>query len=355
MHGPIFLVVFENLLHPTLLARVLAGLAALGVTGVATVVGVRVLRAPPRTPAETGAHSEEGIALERRAELVATLVQAAMVFQLLNVVLSVAAADRLSASVVGAMCAYGVLHLGASGFVMLGISVLSALACALWLALHRYDLALPEATLTRTKFAALVALAPLLALDLALTVRFALSLDLSVVASCCASQLDPAVAATLGAHVALPAVSFGVAVCAALASIAIALAMQRSDAAALPPLLAVATLLAVGASVPAVMGFVAPHVYGSPQHTCPFCLLHADVWGIGWPLFAGLFATLALGLVPALIQALSRVSGEHASARAMQRDAARFALYAMVAVVLLEVGPVVRYLAVSGGVSVFGV
>ncbi len=105
----------------------------------------------------------------------------------------------------------------------------------------------------------------------------------------------------------------------------------------------------------AVMGFVAPHVYGSPQHTCPFCLLHADAWGIGWPLFAALFAALALGLVPALVRGLSRLSGEREQARPLERDAARFALYALVAVVVLEVAPVVRYLVVSGGVSVFGV
>lgn len=344
---------FENLLHPTLLARVLSGGAALGVTLAAAAVGVRVLRAA-RGGADAEAHSEARIALERRAELAATLVQAAMVFQLLNVVLSVAAADRMSASVVGAMCAYGVLHLGESGFVMLGVTVLSALACALWLALHRYDLLLPQATLTRAKFLALGALAPLLLLDLALTVRFALSLDLSVVASCCASQLDPAVAATLGAQVGLPAVFFGVSVSAGLVSVAIAGAMQRRDQAWLSPALAVTTLLAVGAAVPSVMGFVAPHVYGSPRHTCPFCLLHADVWGIGWPLFAALFASLALGLVPTLIQGLSRASAERDHARTLQRDAARFGLYAMVAAVLLQVLPVVRYLVVSGGVSVFG-
>ncbi len=348
---------FENLLHPTLLARVLAGLAALAVTLFAASVGVRVLRVGARAPAVGGVsdHSEARIALERQAELAATLVQAAMIFQLLNVVLSVVAADRLSRSVAGAMCAYGVLDLGASGFVMLGVSVLSALTCALWLGLHRYDLALPEATLTRAKFAALVALSPLLALDLALTVRFALSLDLSVVASCCASQLDPAVAATLGAQVGLPRAFFAVAVGAALVSIALALALQRHDRAALTHMLALTTLVAVGASVPAVMGFVAPHVYGSPQHTCPFCLLHADAWGIGWPLFAALFAALALGLVPALVRGLSRLSGEREQARPLERDAARFALYALVAVVVLEVAPVVRYLVVSGGVSVFGV
>ena len=116
----------ENLLHPTLLARVLSGLAALGATVVATGVGVQVLRA--RGQAARG--SEEGIALERRSELAAMLVQAAMVFQPVNAVLSVVTADRLSPSVQGAMCAYGVLDLGASGFVMLGVTLASALACA---------------------------------------------------------------------------------------------------------------------------------------------------------------------------------------------------------------------------------
>lgn len=345
----------ENLLHPTLLARVLGGLAALGVTLVASGVGLQVLRAR-RAEGSVGAAllREDAIALERRAELAAMLVQAAMVFQLLNVVLSVVAADRLSASVQGAMCAYGVLDLGESGFVMLGVTVLTALCCALWLALYRYDLRLPTSSLGAVTWRALLVIAPLLALDVTLTLRFVLSLDLSVVASCCASQLDPEVAASLGAHVGLPRAAFGLAVGASLTSAALGLRMQRSDARALPPLLALGSAIACVASVPAIMGFVAPHAYGSPVHTCPFCLLHADVWGVGWPLFGALFAGLALGTVPVVVRGLSRVSGERVHARALEQAAARFAAYAFVGLFTLLVAPVVVYLVRSGGVSVFG-
>ena len=66
-------------------------------------------------------------------------------------------------------------------------------------------------------------------------------------------------------------------------------------------------------------------------------------------------ASGALLGMPALVRGLSRLSGEREQARPLERDAARFALYALVAVVVLEVAPVVRYLVVSGGVSVFGV
>ncbi|MEZ4326614.1 MAG: hypothetical protein R3B40_15470 [Polyangiales bacterium] len=340
----------ENLLHPTLLARVLSGLAALGATVVATAVGVQVLRA--RGQAARG--SEEGIALERRSELAAMLVQAAMVFQLVNAVLSVVTADRLSPSVQGAMCAYGVLDLGASGFVMLGVTLASALACALWLALHRYDLRLPTATLSPVAWRALLGVAPLMALDFALTLRFALSLDLSVVASCCASQLDPEVAATMGAQVGLPRIAFGVALAVCAACVAVAVAIQRRDHGALVGTLGVLSTLACCASVPSIMGFVAPHAYGSPVHTCPFCLLHADVWGIGWPLFSALFAGLTLGLTPSLVRGLSRVAGEREQARALERDAARFAGYAFAVLLVFQLVPVVRYLAASGGASVFG-
>lgn len=345
----------ENLLHPTLLARLLGALAALGVTVVASGVGLQVLAAR-RAQGSTDPASlrEATIVLERRAELAAMLVQAAMVFQLLNVVLSVVAADCLSASVQGAMCAYGVLDLGSSGFAMLGVTVLTALSCALWLAVYRYNLRLPSSSLGAVTWRALLLIAPLLALDFALTLRFALSLDLSVVASCCASQLDPEVAAALGAHVALPRVAFGVAVGASLTSAALGLRMQRSDTRALAPLLALSSVVACLASVPAIMGFVAPHAYGSPVHTCPFCLLHADVWGVGWPLFGALFAGLALGPVPAVVRALSRISGEREHARALERAAARFAAYAFVAAFALLLAPVVVYLVRSGGVSVFG-
>jgi hypothetical protein len=346
--------VIENLLHPTLLARVLAGVAALALTGRAALVGARVLRSPRHPGDAAEGPSEDAIALERRAELAATLVQAAMVFQLINAVLSVVAADRLSASVQGAMCAFGVLDLGASGFLMLGVTAASALACALWLAIHRYDLRLPAATLSGLKWRALFAVAPLLALDLALTLRFALSLDLSVVASCCASQLDPELAASLGARVALPKVAFGVSLGGALGCALLAWRMQRHEGRGLSALLAAGAVAVGVSSVPAIMGFVAPHAYGSPVHTCPFCLLHADVWGVGWPLFAALFAGVALGLIPGLVALLSRVSGEHAHARALSRDAARFAGYAFASLFVLELAPVVHYLVQSGGVSVFG-
>ena len=82
-----------------------------------------------------------------------------------------------------------------------------------------------------------------------------------------------------------------------------------------------------------------------------------ELWGGKlWTSYITAFMfALALGLVPALVRGLSRLSGEREQARSLERDAARFALYAMVAVVVLEAAPVVRYLVVSGGVSVFGV
>ncbi len=352
-------------MQPALLARTLGGLCAVGVTLAALAVGLRVLRVPA-SPRASDTLSESRIRLERQADLAATLVQAALVFQLFNVALTVAAADRLSDSLTGAMCAFGVFTNGTGGFEMLGLTTLSALLCALWLAMHRYDLRLPEASLTRTKFAALLVLAPFLVADLALTLRFALSLDLSVVASCCASQLDPEVAASLGASVGRPRIYFALALFGNALVLLLAWRVHRRQPSPPSPpsqrlaepgavyALAGLSALTTALCVPAIMGYVAPHAYASPVHTCPFCLLHAETWGIGWPLFGALFAGLALGLAPALVQALTRVSGERVAAQALQADAARFALYAWSTVLLLSLLPVVLYFARTGGVSVFG-
>lgn len=339
-----------NLLHPLLLLRVVAEV----VVAVLVLVGARVawqvlLRW------HVSRASEGQLLLERRAELVATLVQGALVMTVAGLALTVLAADRLAPSIRGAMCAYGVFGSTSSGFFALGASAAAAAGCSLWVVLHRLDLRLATPALTRRKFVALLFLVPLVLTDLVAQLRFVLDLDFTVVASCCSTSLDGTVAAIeRAAPAGARELASGIAVAAGLGAVLAALLTRRRPIAARAYAAGVLSLVAAAASVPAVLWVVAPYTYESPHHLCPFCLLRAAAGGLGWPLFAALFVGTLLGVALALIETQKRAPGAAAEASEMQRGIANWAAAAWVLALVLAAAPVVRYLVLSGGVSLFG-
>lgn len=339
-----------NLLHPLLLLRMIAAL----VVAVLVLFGARVAWQVLVRWQITRA-SEGQLLLERRAELVATLVQAALVMTVAGLALTVLAADRLAPSIRGAMCAYGVFGSTSTGFLALATSAAAAAACSLWVVVHRLDLRLATPVLTRRKFVALLFVVPLVLADLVAQLRFVLDLDFTVVASCCSTALDGTVAAI---ERAAPAgardLASGVALSAGVGAVLAALLTRRRPVAGAAYAAGALSLVAAAAAVPAVLWVVAPYAYESPHHLCPFCLLRADAAGIGWPLFAALFVGTLLGVALAVIETQKRAPGAAAEAAAMQRGVARWAAAAWVLALVLAAAPVIRYLVLSGGVSLFG-
>ncbi|NOY90833.1 MAG: hypothetical protein GXP55_06435 [Deltaproteobacteria bacterium] len=339
-----------NLLRPWILARLLSGISVGALTLMALFVAWRVLR--EFRPQET---SEGQLLLERRAELVATVVQAALGLSVFNLALTVLAADHLSGAIRGAMCAYGVFSANDLGFLPLGTSALASLGCVLWLVLHRLDLALPDPRLTRRKFMALFIVGPLILLDLWATLSWAFDLDLGVVATCCSTSIDRAGVQTLGAapmggRVTLYYLALATLALSVLALVALARRAGRPRA-----LLAAAlSALSVALSLPAIVAYVAPHVYENPRHLCPFCLLHADAWGIGWPLFASLFLGGSLGLGLVVLESQRRLVSDDELLATHEARIARLAALAFVITFLLCVFPVAHYAWISGGASLFG-
>lgn len=338
-----------NLLRPAILARLLSGAAVAILCAFALVVAWRVLSAW-----RVGATSEGQLALERRAELCAAVVQAALVAAVIDLALTVLAADRLTHSIRGAMCAWGVFDASRYGFAALGVSALVAAACALWVVLHRLDLALERPALTKRKFLALFALAPLVWIDLALTTLFVLDLDMRVVASCCSVGLDDALGGTARASAGPHELAASLGLGAALVAIAASLIAWRRAGRGWSLAAALASPLALAAAIPAVLFYVAPHAYETPHHLCPFCLLHADVLGIGWPLFGALFAAAVCGLGVGVVEAQRRASGEPSALAAMERRLSGWAAVLWMVALALGAAPVVRYAWITGGASLFG-
>jgi hypothetical protein len=345
-----------NLLEPFILLRLLAGLtaAALFVRGALT--SARVLRHFDVRDA-----SEGQLALEKQSELARTFVRVAAVLQVGALVLSVLAADRLSHSVRGAMCAYGVFHENAWGFPALALTGLVAFAAAVVVQLMALDRDVRGDELVRPLAALSLFMAPLAVADLVLTATFFLRLDLTVVTSCCSVALD---AGTLEgeAFASGPRVltSLLAVIATVVAAVALVFASRRPRSRAI--LAGALSLVALPLALGAIVLEVAPHAFELPQHACPFCLLRADVLGIGYPLFGAVFlaAVWSVGVAVAAVVSRGASPEAHKGGGAIKevfddfaRKRLRRGAVAWMVALALGVGPVLRYFIVSGGRSLF--
>ena len=337
-----------NVLEPWVLLRLVAGLVAVLLFVRGAFTSYRVLRHFDVR------HATEGqLALEKQVELGSTFVRVGTIVQVAALAMTVLAADRLSRSVRGAMCAYGVLSANEWGFRSLFATAGVALLAGVLAQLYALDARVRGMDLVRPVAIATLVVVPFAVADLALTTLFLTKLDLTAAASCCSVQLDASEAGQAGyANGPRVLTVTGASVAIALSVIVAWFASRRPTA----PLVALAGSLALFTlplAVAAAVLEVAPHAFEAPQHVCPFCLLKADVLGIGYPLFGAMFLAVVWGAGAALAGLLARGKAAREAFQPFARQRLRREIAAWVVVALLSAAPVVRYAVVSGGASLF--
>lgn len=342
-----------NLLRPWLLARLMTSGTGAVLAIIVVVLAVRLLRSPAL------ARSSEGqLLLDRRAELIGTLTAVAAWCAMGSLAVAVIGADRMHGSLRGAMCAYGVLEATSFGFRSLFVALAAALGASAWLALHRAELTLKRPVLTQLKLLSAAALAPLFLGDFVLSTLHATALDFREVASCCSSGLE-ATREVLG-HDGGPRLLFVIAFfgCGLGAMIA-ALVQLRTASALGARLVALFSGLSLLAAPLAIVTWIAPHAYGTPNHLCPFCLLHGDeALGIGWPLYLALFVAVSRGLAVGITRFVQRAATDPeanaAGLDALGTKLARGTAIAWLVTLVLAAAPWALFTMQSGGASLFG-
>lgn len=239
--------------------------------------------------------SRAQVQMERTTELVSTLFGAVMLAELAALLLFVFNADRMAALFVGAMCAVGTLNVNGYGFPALYLKIGVFFAAVLWLILDRADRSGRDYPLTRVKYAALLAMLPLVLADGATELAYFLNLRTDVITSCCSKLFtpnNPNIAndmASVG-----PGLALGLLAAAGAVLAAAGLRVLRTGRGQL--LYALASAAVFAAALTAIVAVISLYIYEDPNHHCPFCVLKPEYGYYGYALYIPLFTATALGV-----------------------------------------------------------
>ena len=292
---------------------------------------------------DIGSGSERQLRLERRTYLFSMLLSFVLLLQVAAVLLFVFNAEKMSAMFVGAMCAVGTLNVNAFGFPALNAKIAVFFLAAMWLAINHVDSRARDYPLVRTKYALLLALAPLLAASAWIELQYFRGLKADVITSCCGSLFSegsPTLAAEASALKPLPAIWLFYASLGTAIVLAAAHGIGGARRAWLAYALAAASALAFAATIAGILSFVSLYIYEHPNHHCPFCILKPEYGYQGYLLYLPLFVATAAGLAAGAVQPFARRDSLRevvpALSRALAAVAANaFALTAAIATVMI--------------------
>lgn len=284
-------------LNPWSVALCLLSFAALFLIGIACKTAISVLRY--WDPASDGPLQ---IRLENETWLSSTLVQYALGFQILSLVLFASAADKFSQVISGAMCATGALTANSFGMPALYVKLVGAFFYGFWIVLHYLDISSERYPLLRLKYILLVFLLPLLIVDAVTQTLYIAELKPDIITSCCAvvfgegSGNDGNLLGVVPQGMVLAAFY----VTAVLLAICGHFLFRRLW----KPLLlinGVIWLWFVGISFVAITAIFSSYVYAMPYHHCPFCILKPEYSYIGFLMYGTMLPAGFFGISSALV------------------------------------------------------
>jgi hypothetical protein len=270
------------ILHPSVLALVGSALLVGALLVYSAYWGARIVR-----HWDLSSGSELQLGLERRTHLVSTLLGYVLVFGLASLFLFVFTADSLAPLFTGAMCAAGSLHASRYGYPTLVLQIAGFALAALWLVMNRADSLGYDYPLVRLKYRLLLALVPLLLLEMALRVAYFLDLRPEVITSCCGSLFGSG-GRGFGSDLAglSPRLAGGAFLALLAGAIVAGFLFRHGGRGGWALGLLSAALLPVGLA--ATVSWLSPYVYELPTHHCPFCLLQREYHWVGYPLYGAL-------------------------------------------------------------------
>lgn len=322
------------ILHPGILALVLASVLTAALALFAAYHGSRVIRSWNLLSG-----SERQLSLERKTSLITTLVAYAFGLHLLSLFLLAGTAENIHGLFVGAMCAAGVLNVNGYGYPLLVLKLANALAAGVWLIVNHADTRAPDYPLIRPKYGLLIALAPSLVIETVLLIAYLSGLTPNVITSCCGSLFSASADTVSSELAALPAGPMAWALTGAVVLTTLSgIAVLRSGRGAI--VFALSSLAAFIVAMLSIISFVSPYIYELPGHHCPFCILKPEYGYVGYFLYLFLLTGAIAGTGVGVLGVSGRAPSLRAGIPALQRrlivaTLIAFGLFALLVITLI--------------------
>lgn len=252
---------------------------------------------------DRGSDSERQIGLEEQIWLAATLIQFALVVQVISALIFIYAAGYFATILKGAMCAAGSLTANGYGLPALALKIITIFVGALWIIVHRLDISCEDYPLTRFKSVWLLFLVPFLCADAFLVIAYLVNLEPEIITSCCGVLFGGSDSGgySLFDFASPHRLVWLTALNGAFAA-ACSLLLLRSGSAAGKGMVVGSWAAIAGwtslylLAILVITVVVSPYVYALPHHRCPFDLLHYPYAAVGIPLYLFLHTAVLFGL-----------------------------------------------------------
>ena len=245
--------------------------------------------------------SERQYALEKKAVLVATIIQYIFYLKLPLFLFFIFTADTISSLITGAMCATGVVNSVDFGLKMFGFKIINLYLFGFWLLLHAVDIKEESLRYTRAKFIFYLIIFIFLCCEIFYDFTFFNALNIDKIVSCCGTLFSAASTAsfaflfTVEPHIILIAF-YG------LFSLHVLFFSLKN-----PQGFFITNLLFIPVAILAVILFFGTYIYELPTHHCPFCFLQKEYYYVGYFLYTTLFFGTFFGISAGIMSILETV------------------------------------------------
>jgi hypothetical protein len=335
------------MLHPWILGLIIGHSALLLVFSLGFINARQIYRGWDYNSTE-----EKQFLLEKKTYLVSTVMNFALLTQILMLFLFEMAADELASVLPGAMCAVGTLSSTRYGFPLLILKIVSFFAYFIWLMINYLDNQMETYPLVRKKYLALMLIYPFAVAETWLLFMFAYNLDPSVITSCCGSVYNEG-AEDLGGSLAGASAGFILPV---FFSIVILLLLNRfvfrrwsAVKEWFGHLLEFPLWMAFFiTAIVTIISFISTYVYEMLSHKCPFCFMGVEYKFYGVPLYLCLFFATAAGMTGGLLGSIRQPAILKEKAGLLKKKMDVISLWGMLAFVVTGFLPFVTYYIKTG-------
>lgn len=288
----------EPMLNPGVSALIIGSIVVLLLISFAAALGIRILH-----KWDIHSSSEEQLSLERKTYLVSTLVQYTLGFEILSTLLFLYTAEDIRYLLVGAMCAAGSLNANPYGFPTLYAKIAALFISASWIGINYLDGRAEDYPLTRVKYKLLLGVVLIVWVESISQFLYFLNITPDVITSCCGTLFSEGGKGLASSLASLPILPNKI----VFYSLLVILIMLGFAASKVPRrpftyLFSISSFLFLIVAVVSIITFISLYFYQLPTHHCPFCIIQAEYYYVGYPLYVTLFGGCFFGMMVGIIE-----------------------------------------------------